>query len=589
MKIVQSFLFILSICLSVSTSAKTLFIKYDAFCMDRYEYRYNGAGHGHIAYHVWINQREKVILEVGIESKILQPDMPANVKTCGRIPVSQRMTQDINNGDLQVYIVRSEGNGYNVSPVGIASYAQISPTFVGMTAVDHRFVYNFTQAAGDKDIATNNSDSKVFFKGVLDHECPRKLQFERTKLRAGKSFSEMIIIPEIGVIEEKTGFNPTDAENNRLVLSKVNDIPIQKYLDGYCKGKGVNYTYSGTFYTGRKFSNENRTASTNRRPGGSIYDLEGGNQPRTSVPKDNRPETTTTTTTTIETTFSCPIYKDIDKGLYFDRNTGALANTECGGNTYRNGLMVSDPGVVAGPTTTVVTGPTSPTTTTSVPTTTTVVTTGPCTEFSSDGVHVVQPNETLYGISRLYSISVDQLRELNSLRGNLIQPCMKLRTRRNATPLTASTSTESTEDFAARGGATHTVQANETLYQLAKRYGYTAERFRQMNNLGPNDLIYIGQQLKTSDCNCPSPNTADTRTAVTAPRDIPVAAEFAVARVQPESYEYTGGKRQVHIVKDNETIYSIARAYKLSVDRLRALNDLEENEIIIPYQRLYVN
>ena len=49
------------------------------------------------------------------------------------------------------------------------------------------------------------------------------------------------------------------------------------------------------------------------------------------------------------------------------------------------------------------------------------------------------------------------------------------------------------------------------------------------------------------------------------------------------------GDRTVYIVKDGDTLYSIARAYGISIERLRSLNDLERGEVLIPYQKIYLN
>ena len=127
---------------------------------------------------------------------------------------------------------------------------------------------------------------------------------------------------------------------------------------------------------------------------------------------------------------------------------------------------------------------------------------------------------------------------------NLIKPCMKLYTRAQGSG--------GGEVFASKGN-THIVSRGETVYQLARKYGYTTERFRAMNNLA-TDRLMIGQQLVTSDCNCPNPDR----------RDIPTSAEFVDRGAQfSTAVSDTNSKRKVHIVKSNETIYSLARIYNI--------------------------
>lgn len=586
MKTSQFFALLMAVFFCQMTFANTIYLEYDAACMDRYEYRYQGvqSSLGHIVYHVRLNDREKVILEVGVESKMDYESRPSNVKKCRDISLNERVVREINRGDLQVFIVKRNAKGYNVSPVGIASYAQISPKGIGFSAIDNIFAYEYTQPANGANLAKRDSDSKVFFNGKLSHTCPKKYLFTKTKQKAGKNYAELTIIPEIGVVQEKTGFNQTDAENNVMELVSVNGIPFENYLSDYCRSQ--NSTSSSRFFSNRSGSIDTRPGSGTRP--GSITGLEGGRPNTTST--TTLPGTTVTTvpgngTTTSGSTssFNCPVYKDIDRGIYIDQTTGQAANLSCGGNEYRNGYMVTANGTVT------TTRPPNTTTNPVVvvdtrPSTPVNVNPGPstnftyCKELSSSGVHVVQPNETLYGISRRYGISVNDLRSYNNLRNtDLIKPCTKLRTGRSVSNPPAN------EILVAKDGENymHVVRPGETIYQLATSYGFTVDKFKAINGLNSN-IISVGQKLRITDCNCPAPGESSAR-AVSS--NVPTAFESTEGRLIVNNNE----KRQVHIVKDNETIYSIAKEYQISVARLRQLNNLEVNEVIIPYQRLYMN
>ncbi len=62
---------------------------------------------------------------------------------------------------------------------------------------------------------------------------------------------------------------------------------------------------------------------------------------------------------------------------------------------------------------------------------------------------------------------------------------------------------------------------------------------------------------------------------------------------RPSSYStrsaVPAGVRKTHTVKEGETLFSIARRYGTTADRLRELNGFEKNEVVIPFQRIYVN
>nr|MBX2876279.1 LysM peptidoglycan-binding domain-containing protein [Saprospiraceae bacterium] len=74
-------------------------------------------------------------------------------------------------------------------------------------------------------------------------------------------------------------------------------------------------------------------------------------------------------------------------------------------------------------------------------------------------------------------------------------------------PNAANNNTVTNDVLTARGGQnTYVVKPGDTVASLAMRFGYTESKFRTMNNLGNNDYVKIGEELKTSDCNCPTQN-----------------------------------------------------------------------------------
>jgi LysM repeat protein len=63
------------------------------------------------------------------------------------------------------------------------------------------------------------------------------------------------------------------------------------------------------------------------------------------------------------------------------------------------------------------------------------------------------------------------------------------------------------------------VRAGETVASLALRYGYTESRFREFNNLGPNEYIRVGQRLRTDHCEpAPASTPVSTTTEELTPR-----------------------------------------------------------------------
>ena len=639
MKAFKLLLFLLIILGTNSVNGQTkYYLGYDANCMDRYEYHYtsNPTGNAHIAYHIIMNDREKVILEVGIESRINQA-RPNNVKSCADFSINERMVRKINNGEVQLFIVKKSGSGYNVSEVGLSAYSQISPASISFSAMDGRYSYNYAQPANGTNLATASSNSSVFFEGLVSHDCPKKYQFNKKLKGGGENFVASTIIPEIGVLEEKRGFNATDAENKVLKLTSVNGMSISSYLAAFCRNVDMDF-YSGKFYhlnnadvtttsdnDYARYEGTNNTTVVTTTPSTGTY---------TNTGTYTTPNTGTyTTSQNTYTTSDCQVYKDVDRGLYVMFGSGAVANLTCGGNTYRNGQLIGGPvsttttsrPTYTPPSTVVTTTPSRPAYTPPTPTYTQPAATPAvkrsneaCSETSTYGFHVVQRHETLYGISKQYGLNVNQLRLWNGLSSNRIYPCSKLRTvnpkaaTNNSVVLTERTATIPNYNYNTSTGI-HTVSKNETLYGIASRYGYTVDRLRSLNGLGDGDRIYIGQQLRIMACDCPAPEASSTAMVpatetiaayvpagdnrVVAYDNVPqeyntttIVQDRLVAKGNEQNVAYTNGaKRRFHVVKEDDTIFYISKKYGITVKHLRKLNDLEKEEVIVPFQRIYLD
>lgn len=629
MKAFKLLMFLLVILGTNSVNGQTkYYLGYDANCMDRYEYHYtsNPTGNAHIAYHIIMNDREKVILEVGIESRINQA-RPSNVKSCADFSINERMVRKINNGEVQLFIVKKSGSGYNVSEVGLSAYSQISPASISFSAMDGRYSYNYSQPANGTNLATASSNSSVFFEGLVSHDCPKKYQFNKKLQGGGENFVASTIIPEIGVIEEKRGFNATDAENKVLKLSSINGMPISSYLATFCRNVDLDF-YSGKFY---HLNNANHTTTSDDNYAGSPNSNYNNSNSTTVVTTTPNTGTYTTNQPTYSTS-DCQVYKDVDRGVYVMFGSGAVANLTCGGNTYRNGQLIGGPVTTTTtsrptyqpPSTVVTTTPSAPTYTPPaytppayVPPATTPVkrSNEVCSETSTYGYHVVQRHETLYRISKQYGLTVNQLRLWNGLSSNRIYPCSKLRTvnpkaaSNNSVVLTERSATVPNYNYNSSTGI-HTVSKNETLYGIATRYGYTVDRLRSLNGLGDGDRIYINQELRIMACDCPAPGESTANapasepivayvpagdTRVVAYDNVPreyntIAEDRLVAKGNEENVAYTNGaKRRFHVVKEDDTIFYISKKYGITVKQLRKLNDLEKDEVIVPFQRIYLD
>lgn len=101
----------------------------------------------------------------------------------------------------------------------------------------------------------------------------------------------------------------------------------------------------------------------------------------------------------------------------------------------------------------------------------------------NENYYIVQSGDSLWSISKKYDISVDKLKEINNLDSNLLKIGQKLLVK----------DTSSSDDV----GVYYTVKYGDTLYGIAKAYGLSVDELKNMNGLKNNNLS-VGQKLLVS-------------------------------------------------------------------------------------------
>jgi len=105
---------------------------------------------------------------------------------------------------------------------------------------------------------------------------------------------------------------------------------------------------------------------------------------------------------------------------------------------------------------------------------------------SAQSTHVVQHNQTLYSIARLYNVSVDQLRAWNHLASNAIRVGQTL----SLQP--AGRLTLINPDLTP---FLYTVRTGDSLASLSVKYDTSLETLKEINGLDERSGLYVGQRL----------------------------------------------------------------------------------------------
>ncbi len=101
-------------------------------------------------------------------------------------------------------------------------------------------------------------------------------------------------------------------------------------------------------------------------------------------------------------------------------------------------------------------------------------------DITTSNTYVVQNGDTLYSISRMYGVSVDDIKNVNNLNSNILTIGQVL-----TIPDGSSGSTISN---------LYVVQKGDSLWSIANKFGVSINQIRMINNL-TSDILSIGQTL----------------------------------------------------------------------------------------------
>lgn len=525
--------------MALSTSAVLAQIKrtyLDINKFDRFAYRFKQGSDNDksfLAYTFSKSEDEKVMLETGLETDFFKQGITLTHPQA--VSFTAADLDDINKGKHIVYIARKVEGGYRIALVGAASSVSIFANTLQGHGADYGFSVKLDDISGD-DVATQGTASAVFYVGqdiVFGNHSAH--QIYRSPREINRASSNLFFLPKVGMVREIV-----TSENAMTVMElvSINDVPVEKYLENPTQAVAV-----------------------------------------------------TPATTPTETPPSVPTDPDIQP----NETAPILA--------------------VKG-----------------------VKTETVCQEIAGENEHLIQQGDNLFAISRRYGVTVDQLKRWNKLESDLIHPCQKLvvvmpqaekdalkakgndpkmppavkipkeyDVRDKPKPLVNSPkpiikklekSQEKTVPKGFTGSVTnpepvakalyikkdaglYVVQKGDNIYSIAKRHNLTEDKLRCINGLKHDERILVGQVLKIEDCSCAT--MSEKIVEKTAPSDTLVNVPKGYSEVVKPS-----GVKKYHIVREGENLYSIARTYGLTAEKLVQLNHFGQHEAVLPNQKILI-
>ncbi len=539
----------------------------------------------------------ELLFETDGEGVGLQHTLPDNYLKCDDLRLTADLAERINEGEAQVFILLEDEVGrYQVQPVVMAALFERQDNQLSYRSPFADFAFSLDNTIIGVDLGRSSDGTRVYFEGSEGAACTTGYLFQQRNPRSAYPVIDYKLVPGLGITKRRLTGNGTYTTDATITAKEVNGAPLLEYLQERCATENEPepaYTAAQESFVPYYVEAEAPSVYTQQAPVLYAEEASGKAAPAPIAAPSATPV----------------VIHRVQPGetLYgIARRYGLSVNTIQATNGLNGNTIFPGQELRIG---------------TEEYASETFV--GEEADYSYDGLPQA-PAAPAPPVGNPYPVVVPPPAEETDYA-----------TPAAPAPLPA--------------GQWHTVQRGETIASLALRYGYTTARFREFNQLGNQQVPLVGQQLRTSDCACPpetltapaeadaapppsryvtpSPNEAavevprvtypDYPTPLPVERPTPVNIVVPPARPAPATPPanppaYGGGgvpantgnaavsaypaasptpadRRATHEVGEGESLYGISRQYGISVEQLRALNSLNPADVIVPFQKLYVN
>jgi LysM repeat protein len=610
--------------------SQDIYLQYDANCMDKMEYRFvestNGTSNvAFTTYRVNYGSQEKVYLEAGLESVIVKKTIPGKLSKCST-KLSKSDIADINLGKRRAYVCKKLDSGWAIIPTSSAAYMSFNNNVISYKNANFDLQSELKEGQGGENLAAqamgNDPKASVFYLGDMSACDSKGYIFKMSPCEICKIDAEVTFLPSVGVIREQ------ETNGQLYELTSINGMPVCDFL------KGAKAPVKPTFVEPKPepvVIKEEPTVDCNLVAEEGQHVVQRGENVYSIARRYGIAVTSLRSWNNLSTDViqPCTALKVIAPPKPIEQPSMAMARANDVPMSFSKSVK---PTVVTKTVTKVETK---------------YVTKIVCEAKAREGEHVVQQGENLSAVAKLYNVSVSELRSWNKLKNDKLETCSRLKVTEPVvivkkqvpvsyatvvkpkvkkvvvtpkavahverkvvvTPKNVEKKVVKTEPvlFVKKNSGFHVVQKNETVAGIAKQYRLSETIVRKCNNMDANETLKKGQVLNIQNCACdiseePKPTSYNTvvykekkSTVKTVPSDVPESYNTVVMPRPIKVKENTEGVtskgvetrvRKYYVVKSDDTLESIARAYNTDEKKLRTLNRLDAGERVIPNQLL---
>jgi LysM repeat protein len=171
-------------------------------------------------------------------------------------------------------------------------------------------------------------------------------------------------------------------------------------------------------------------------------------------------------------------------------------------------------------------------------------------------IHQVSERETLYSISKRYGATITGILDANPTADSGLEVGQLLKV--PYTPKSKITTTVGSNTSTSSGSvAIHKVQPKETLFSIARLYNISVDDLKAWNYLTDN-AISVGQDLRIKKSG---------------------SALISTKQNETKQSEIKTSAKGTHTVAAGETLFSISRQYNVTVDQIKAWNNISDSGV----------
>lgn len=605
--------------------AADYYMLYDPQCIDRMVYSYEDVPNSKdfVAYSFFISATEQIVLQVGDEANSQEMTLnQALLIDCnkGQAIKNSNMAEKINSDVHQVYmaIPTNKPDRYRVMRVNYANYLQMNNQELSVRTGQYRLEYDLTATTYQGDLSNTDPRGKVFFQNAeANGQCTVYRFLQKYDYNPNHGL-HIEIIPRIGIIKERSV-----GTGSTFALESVNGDPLATVIAKRCTtpantaaNTGQPASYAANDFTARGGGSSSSERIHTVQKGETLYGI--AQQYNVTV-DDIR----------AWNNLSSNVIRAKSELIVSNPNSTNMRSTAEAPTSYGVNTETTARGI----------GPSSPAARTTKGGSDGPYATNPYyfAWLNTDGKHVVQQDETVATIARLYGYTEERFRYFNKLGENeQVRPGDVLRTV-NCVPAKDGSSSYQPDSYNYSPG--RNINSQNTPYydpdanfepyanypstyqaKSANQGGMTAKGDQPQSYDAPlrsavpssaqsqpesSNLDYYGPVTSYTR---PTPSTTQTASIPdnrnnmtprgTTTQERPTSysaapsgrfADQSQQLMQRNQFPQSSGQRQTYTVQEGETLRSIARKTGIPEAQLRAANNLEKNEIVLPAQTIYLN